>query len=164
MDAPSTELLCLCNFFSHDEQSYKMADILQPKILRNARSRARRLTHVTSSYQVPNAFSYYQCWWLLQIMCQGFDSGLRFLWHTQYVIQAYQMKKSWCTEYVIVAVEGVPHRYPMHPKVPVKSLGICSTCDVITINWVRPHLSLSCGGGRDLSNDTCTGFIGLNGI
>ena len=53
------------------------------------------------------------------------------------------------------------HRYPMHPKVPVKSQGICSICDVITFDQKKHRLCSRYGVGRDLSNDIQTSPIGL---
>ena len=47
------------------------------------------------------------------------------------------------------------------PWSAVKSLGICSTCDVITINQERTHLCPSCRGGWDLSNETESSVFGL---
>ena len=56
------------------------------------------------------------------------------------------------THYKIYFTCPLTHQHSTCPKAPVKSVGICSTCDVITINQERPHLCASWRGGQDLSN------------
>ena len=43
---------------------------------------------------------------------------------------------------------GLTHWHLKCPKPPVKDLGICPACVVITFDWERQHLCSSCAAGR----------------
>ena len=53
------------------------------------------------------------------------------------------------------------HWHLKRPKQPIKDLGICPACDVITFDRERHHLCSSCRAGQDLSNDLI-GFMELD--